>query len=156
MRVLATTIPLVIERHLIYCIYPSFKLMVYWKNDASLTYSHVFWNLYDFSIEYKRIFSRMSKLLFSIQWKWIVSSFSVNKGLDFSLFLTQSWHKTTFKVYFFLRLAVFGPHPFSLCGEEQHEHSAKHLFFCFTQKRKTYGFGRTWWWVNDVRFSMFG
>ncbi len=70
-----TTIPLVIEHHLIYCIYPSFKLMVYSKNDASLTYSHVFWNLYDFvfSIEHKRIFSRMSKLLFSIQWKWIVT-----------------------------------------------------------------------------------
>ncbi len=155
MRVLATTIPLVIERHLIYCIYPSFKLMVYSKNDASLTYSHIFWNLYDFSMN-KRIFSRMSKLLFSIQWKWImtVKLFSEQR-LRFSLFLTQSWHKTTFKVYFFWDLQSLVPIHFR-CGEEQHEHSAKHLFFCFTQKRKTYGFGRTWWWVNDVRFSMFG
>ncbi len=70
------TIPLVIEHHLIYCIYPSFKLMVYSKNYPSLTYSHVFWNLYDFvfSIEHKRTYSRMSKLLFSIQWKWIVTA----------------------------------------------------------------------------------
>lgn len=38
----------------------------------------------------------------------------------------------------------------SLIVTDQSEYPAKRLLLCFTEESKSYGFGRTWWWVNEL------
>ncbi len=40
--------------------------------------------------------------------------------------------------------------------KQQYEHPAKRFLLCSTEDRKLHGFGTTWGWVNDDRFSCLG